>query len=330
MLGIFTSENDAHADVVVSLLDERGAAYVRLDPGKFPAEATLSARFKETEFLATFTSGGETVDLTGLQVVWWRRPSPPSVDSALDAPVGRAVREEAAVVLADLWNALPCSWVPASPAVLSAAHKINQLALAAKGGFQIPATAVTNDPLDLFDLYRESEGAVVSKRAGASFLSGPESPFCRYTEVIAPREIGYAFAARYAPSIFQTYVAKRSELRVTIVGERVFAVEIDSQASNHTRHDWRRYDQMHARYRAHQLPEKVEARCRELVHRLGLSFAALDLILTPAGEYVFVELNPNGQYLWLEHATGIPISSAVCDLLIELDRRTPPRSPDAA
>ena len=53
-----------------------------------------------------------------------------------------------------------------------------------------------------------------------------------------------------------------------------------------------------------------------MVERLGLCYGAIDMILTPDGRYVFIEINPNGQYLWIEQETGLPISAAICDLLM--------------
>jgi glutathione synthase/RimK-type ligase-like ATP-grasp enzyme len=94
------------------------------------------------------------------------------------------------------------------------------------------------------------------------------------------------------------------------------AAEIHSQESNHTRHDCRRYDWYQTTYRPHALPREVERHCRQLVERLDLCYGAIDLILTPDGRYVFLEINPNGQYLWIEQATGLPISEAVGELLM--------------
>jgi glutathione synthase/RimK-type ligase-like ATP-grasp enzyme len=111
-------------------------------------------------------------------------------------------------------------------------------------------------------------------------------------------------------------VEKRVELRVTVVGTKVFAAEIDSQATNHTRFDWRRYDLGNTPHRAHPLPDDVAERCLALTQRLGLSYGAIDLIVTPDGRYVFIEINPNGQYSWIEHCTGLPITDALCDLLM--------------
>jgi glutathione synthase/RimK-type ligase-like ATP-grasp enzyme len=126
--------------------------------------------------------------------------------------------------------------------------------------------------------------------------------------------------------IFQAYVPKLVELRITVVGRRIFAAEIHSQRTNHTRCDWRRYDQGQTPHRPHELPRDLEQRCTALVERLCLRYGAIDMVLTPDGRYVFLEINPNGQYLWIEHETGLPISEAICDLLTggEPDSRAEP------
>jgi glutathione synthase/RimK-type ligase-like ATP-grasp enzyme len=137
-----------------------------------------------------------------------------------------------------------------------------------------------------------------------------------FAEPVANRDVGYADAVRYLPTIFQAYVPKDVELRITVVGQQVFAVAIHSQQTQHTRHDWRHYDLSHTPHTLHELPEQVRHRCLQLVDRLGLCYGAIDLILTPDGRYVFLEINPSGQYLWLEKLMGLPISDAICDLLL--------------
>ena len=101
-----------------------------------------------------------------------------------------------------------------------------------------------------------------------------------------------------------------------MVGRKIFPVEIRSQETNHTRHDWRRYDHFKMQYVPHELPAEVAQRCVQLVEQLGLCYGAIDMILTPDGRYVFLEINPQGQCQWLEEVTGMPITAALCDLLV--------------
>jgi glutathione synthase/RimK-type ligase-like ATP-grasp enzyme len=115
--------------------------------------------------------------------------------------------------------------------------------------------------------------------------------------------------------ILQEYVPKRLELRVTVVGERVFACQIDSQASRATRHDYRHHDNDRAALSTHALPDEMAARCARMVAEYGLCYGALDLVLTPSGEYVFLELNPMGEWAWIQVETGLPIADAIVDVL---------------
>ncbi|MFE1411185.1 hypothetical protein ACFW6F_10300 [Streptomyces sp. NPDC058746] len=114
--------------------------------------------------------------------------------------------------------------------------------------------------------------------------------------------------------ILQERIDKKLEIRVTVVGDRVLAAAIDSQAAEVTRDDWRR-DVFQAPHLVHDLPEHVAERCRRLLRRYGLLFGALDFILTPDGEYMFLELNPNGEWDWVEALTGLPVASALGDVL---------------
>lgn len=113
---------------------------------------------------------------------------------------------------------------------------------------------------------------------------------------------------------FQEYIDKAFELRINIIGERVFAAEIHSQHSQYARIDFRLgYGDLH--YAIHTLPASIEKACKALVRRFRLQFAALDLLVTPDGQYVFVDLNSNGQWGWIENHTGLPLTAMLVDLL---------------
>ena len=106
------------------------------------------------------------------------------------------------------------------------------------------------------------------------------------------------------------------ELRITVVGKNVFAAEIHSQQKEATRHDWRR-DALALEHRNHPLPDDIKLKCIQLAKTFGLEFGAIDMILTPDGRYVFLEINPNGQWAWIEETTGLPISEALIELLCQ-------------
>jgi hypothetical protein len=320
MILILTRPFDPHADHVIQLLRERGAEFVRFNPADFPARASLSVGYSGNGQMRSFLRLGETsIDLTQLESVWSRRPQPPVPHEQIqDAASRELVTLDCQTFVQDLWNALPCRWLPGHPAAIQRAQlKASQLRLAAELGLELPPTLVTNSREEFLDFYDQNNGNVVSKLIGSAFdRTVGANGFSRYTEVVSKRDLGYAASLQYCPVILQAYVPKRLELRITVVGKAVFAAEIHSQQTHHTRHDWRRYDLSNTPHFPHALPVEVQERCVRLVERLELCYGAIDMILTPEGRYVFIEINPSGQYLWIEEETRLPISAAICDLLM--------------
>jgi glutathione synthase/RimK-type ligase-like ATP-grasp enzyme len=319
MILIVTAPTDPHADAVEGELDRRGASYVRFDPADFPTKASLDVRLGATGLRRVLRTRETQIDLDAVTAVWFRRPGPSRPDQHLTGWVAGLVAHESTMMMADLWETLEVFAMPAPrPVVLRAQYKLRQLQLAAELGFELPDTSIGNDPDALLAMFDTHGGRLVTKQIGPTQLGEtPDGdPALRYTEPVRHRDLVHASGLRLCPMIVQAYVPKALELRVTVVGARVFAAAIDSQRANHTRHDWRRYDDANTLTRRFDLPDEVAARCVALTRRLGLCYGAIDLVLTPEGRYVFLEINPSGQYRWIEEATGLPITSAIADLLM--------------
>jgi hypothetical protein len=320
MLLILSAPGDTHTDAVEQILARRGVPFVHWNRAGFPERDTMTLRYGPRGLRSqVLVKGGEAVDLAQVSATYVRRHAHPEVRRPVDDPRARAwVEGESRAFLDSAAELIDGRWVPGPVRALHwAGDKCWQLRLAARLGFEIPPTLVTNDPTELLEFYREHNGSLICKA-----LNFPHFPaavgadrWVFTTQLVTPRDVGYADSVRYGPAIFQAYVAKRLELRITVVGERVFACEIHSQERARTRHDWRRYDLEHTPHRVHDLPREIGERCVRIVRELGLCYGAMDLVLTPDGRYVFLEVNPMGQYLWIEKITGMPISEAICDLL---------------
>jgi glutathione synthase/RimK-type ligase-like ATP-grasp enzyme len=314
MILILTCDDDAHVPRVTSWLDARGARYACFDPARMPAEASVTAAYDGGGVhRAAIQHAGGRIDLDRVTAVWYRRPGLPRPAPEIDGEnLRRWVSEVSYYFLLGLWETLDCLFLPGKPSALNLAQvKSYQLAVAARLGFRVPRTVMTNAPEDFLDFYEACEGRLIAKALWRSHAGFPA-----YTHVVRRRDARGFRSLRHAPVILQEYVPKRVELRVNVVGPRVFAVEIHSQALASTRDDWRRHGDEYPPHLPHALPRDVEARCLRLVRELGLCFGAIDLVLTPDGEYVFLEINPNGQWAWIESLTGLPIGEAVADLLV--------------
>jgi len=330
MLLIISTKNDPHVPVLFPPLEHRGISYRWIEPGEFPAGATVTVEFNRRSVARRCVRYDDMpLDLAEVDAVWYRRPSCPSIDPRVTVPDHRRcavdVSDWCLLGLADLLGNV--RWLPGSPrAEFAASNKIEQLARAQGLGFRVPRTLVTNDPAEYLRFSESVGGRLITKlvRYVHGVKGSDDKLHIFFTRPLRRRDKVNYRALRYAPMLLQEYVPKWRELRVTVVGRRVFAAVIDSQASSRTKHDWRRYDPFNNRYEAFSLPERTEQQCIELVASYGLRFGALDLILTPEGEYVFLELNPNGQWGFIQILTGLPIAEAIVEELMPSDR------PDAA
>ncbi len=320
MILILSDTNDSHADRVEAILHERGVAFRRMNPADFPSCQLLSLHVDSSVNGACRPScrWGEVSLEHDVSTIWYRRPGRPSATRpGRPVPVRDYIEAESRALFEDMWSTLSCRWLPGNPHDLERAKcKMLQLREASSVGLEIPATLVTNDPEQAREFYCEHGGHIISKLASGAFhKSSLANTIRRYTEPVTRRDLGYLDAVKHCPILLQADVPKQFELRCTVVDGQAFTAAIHSQQSRRTRHDWRRYDRSRTPYARFQLPDQISDQLLELVGRLRMRFGAIDLIYTRDGRYVFVEINPNGQFLFIEQATSLPISAAIADAL---------------
>lgn len=310
MILIISSETDAHARAVMEELDLRGEQYHLLDTGDFPTKATLSIQYDDGGSVV-FNYGGERVSLDAVGSVWWRRPQPYRIDEALTDPLTRNFTlGEIDEAYHGVYAMLDAFWINDPARDERAGRKAYQLQLARQLGLRTPRTLITNDP-DEARRFITEQGH--DRTIYKPFKGSAES--WRETRILKREELDLLDTVRYAPLIFQEYVEAVADLRVTAVGGRLFPAAINLKNSSYPQ-DFR-MDMAGCSIAACELPREVEDRLLQLMRRLGLSYGAIDLRLTPDGEYVFLEINPSGQWLFIEVETGQPIARAVAELLIE-------------
>lgn len=248
--------------------------------------------------------------------IWYRRPGMPNIVGDITDSGIRAFceREAEAAILGSL-HLLDVVWVNAPDKISVAKHKMFQLSLAQKLGLKVAPTYITNRVADVKRLIRESPNGVVYKPLtwGVAYpeerVDGVAIPTTRIDDV----DLNLAGVA-VTPGIYQSRLQKKKEIRVTIFGTKVFAVAIDVAYVAET--DIR--SQIHLLgHSVVCLPTEIENACRKMMNYYGLLFAAIDLVLTPNDEYYFLEINPNGQWAWIEKKTGLPLSDALVDLLLK-------------
>jgi glutathione synthase/RimK-type ligase-like ATP-grasp enzyme len=219
-------------------------------------------------------------------------------------------QREARRGLGGVVHAVP-RWLNHPVAIGRANYKPVQLVEAQRVGLRVPQTVITNEPRVAARLAARV-GAVVYKPFYSWLTDDDGRSGMVYTVPVSEAELDDA-SIRLTAHLFQERVPKQYEIRLTVVDAHMFAVRIDV-VSDHGKIDWRA-DHTNLIHSLVDLPERVARQVRLLMHRLGLRFAAIDLIVTPDDDYVFLEANPNGQWGWMEHEIGVPIAAAVADAL---------------
>lgn len=306
---IISEPQDIHAQSVMAALTRMGETDVRLvDFRDFPLRMSLTMRQGNghpSDFSLTFPDG-RRVPMAEVKSVWWRRPQTFGLPAQGMAPHARHfAMTEAATAFQGMWQASEALWVNDVVRDAAAAHKPWQLEVARQIGLSIPETLITNDPDQVRTFWSEHGGEIIYKPFLQTFHSWRE------TRRLRREELATVDSVRLAPVIFQKLVPGVADLRVTVIGSEIFPAAVDLRKMEY-KLDVRLNQQA---YEKHELPVAVQEKLLMLMRRLGLEYGAIDLRQTPQGDYVFFEVNPAGQFLFVEHACDMPISAALALLL---------------
>ena len=308
---LVTASYDEAANLVERRLSRMGEPFFRLDTDRFPSEikATYSP---ETGFV--YQDGTRQIKSEEVTAVWYRRNVSPSLPDIVDQYDREfCEREQKAFIEGTLATLNDVKWLSHPSATAHAEHKLGQLTLARRIGLATPDTATTNDAVEVRRLARSSE--IIAKAVRSGYVKSPDGFQAIFTSRLSEDDLEDLGGLDLAPATFQELVPKKSDIRVTIVGDNLFAAEILSQERESSSIDWRATDDPGLKHNQHALPDGIAAKCREMVSTLGLSFGAIDLVRTPEDNYIFLEINPNGEWLWLEHQLEFPISQSIAEWL---------------
>jgi glutathione synthase/RimK-type ligase-like ATP-grasp enzyme len=322
---IVTHSGDLHADVVAGKIAAQGGRPFRLDLDRFPADFAIELGLAGGRWLGTLRHlpAGEELEVAEVGAVWMRKKAAFRFPGGPLAAQEKAFAEaETEQLLLGLLYALDCYWMSHPGALRGALWKNEQLQRAARLGFAVPPSLVTNRRAGVDAFRRSAADGIVFKALSSASLAADEVPPEERTAGMLPTtRIGDEHDAMLdsvaeAPCFFQHHIAKRHEVRATVIGDRLFAARIHSQDDPRTATDWRDMS-AEIRYAAETLPPEVERRCLDFVHSYGLTFGALDLIVTPDGDHVFLENNPVGQFLFVEQLVPeLDMTGAVASCLI--------------
>lgn len=320
-----SEENESFA-FVARAIEEKGHEVLRCNTDLYPTELLLSSYYtpEGEEMLLSPAENEPPVDLNRVDAVWNRRFRYGSrLPADLDPQLREPSIEESRRSFLGMIHSLDTFCLDDLKHSHHARSKPLQLKLARRLGLDIPRTLISNEAEQVRSFAAASENGIVCKMMTAFAVFDEEGrDHVVFTNPVSAEDLEELDGLKLCPMTFQENLSKALELRVTVVGHRVFTAAIDSQASERARHDWRRDGAgMIDRWRPYELPVELERRLLALCDELRLNYGAIDLILTPDSRYVFLEINPAGEFFWIETHAGHPISSAIADVLTDPEKR---------
>ena len=286
---------------------------IRVDTDLFPREAALSVRVGKARPRVALTLGKKTHRLEQAHAFWVRRLWPSAPLPTMDVRWASAADAATRTALADALQLCEgARFVNPIAAAERGESKLLQLQLAQRLGLDTPDTLVSNAPREVRTF--AGRRPMITKLLVPVVQSMGAHPLFHYTHALSPQDLQSLEGLEHAPQIFQPRVEKQRELRAIYVGGQFFVGAIEADGAV----DWRRSAPSdRTRWSTTTLPSSVAARARKLMTALGLSYGALDFIVTPRGAHVFLEVNPSGEWGWLERDLGLPIAAALARLLVK-------------
>ncbi|MCF3960927.1 ATP-grasp ribosomal peptide maturase [Streptomyces fuscigenes] len=303
---VVTNLDDPTADVVISELHDRGVPVVRFDSGDFPHALSVAATITSDGLDGTLSTPTRKAALRNVRSLYYRRPSGFTFPH-LDEQDARFAITQARYGLGGVLASLPdCLYVNHPHQISDAEFKPSGLLRAAESEFLVPPTLITSDPAAVRSFITEHGPTIYKPLWAPLYLVDGEAEAVKVAEVAAD-EITDAVAGTV--HLFQQRVDKVADARVTVIGDEIFPVRIDSDLL-----DWRTdYDKL--KYSVPNLPSGLDASMLHYLARYGLVFGAFDFAIDAEGRWWFLECNPSGQWAWLEPETGLPMIATMADLL---------------
>jgi hypothetical protein len=245
-----------------------------------------------------------SIDFSKVSTVWYRRVGFTQRPAGICDVDWQIAERESEYWLRGLRQFLSLQvdfWVNPLVSREAALSKLVQLQHASRIGFTIPATLISNDPSTIRQFVGGfPDGDVVFKLAYQNKWVNSDGARALFTTPVSKNQLTDDLSITACPATYQARVDKRYELRVTCIDEMCFAAKINSQDRASTANDWRADFTSPLSIEHYELPSSVKSKCTRLLRSLGLVFGCIDLIVTNQGDYVFLEVNEMGQFLWVE------------------------------
>lgn len=314
---VITADEDGSADLVSAHVRKLGGKVSRFDVADFPIDLVIDAHTSpgsRGEWSGTVSGRGATlsVDLECLTGVYYRKPTPFRFPDGMSVVERRFAELEARAGFLGVMASVRATWINHPLTELPASYKPLQLAHAASFGLMPPRSLVSNSPDAVLRFASALGGTVLHKGIGKD-LVGPGSVPIPTTRAVSSAELYASDGLEITSHLFQEVIEKTHDVRVTAVGRWMCAVEIHTSSSVL---DWRTAYDEHD-YAVVRVPAEVATGLRSVMKVYNLVYATFDFAVDRSGSWRFLEMNSNGEWLWLENALGLGIGKHIAAALVK-------------
>lgn len=312
-------DNECVANVT-RFLEEQDAEVIRFDVDRYPTEASLSTVFKDGRFQILLQVDGKTTHLEDITAAWFRRAYRlgQGLPEVLAKEYLAAAIGEVKHTLFGMIEGLDCFQLGTSSLYRRLDSKEMQLKKAVACGLQIPATCISNDPVQVKAFVESLGKPAISKMQSSFAIYRDDTEHVVFTNEVNPGDLGDVDSIQYCPMTFQEKIEKKLELRITIVGKDVYAFSIDSQKEDNAKTDWRKEGvALIDQWQPYTLPASVQQSLLQLMEELDILYGAIDVIVTPDDQYYFLEVNAAGEFFWIDRLCENKISQSIARLLLD-------------
>jgi glutathione synthase/RimK-type ligase-like ATP-grasp enzyme len=316
----FSGDLTGKIDVLRKLLAARGAEVMRFDTDRFPTAAQVLFSQEDGREQLRLRCDGQEVCLEPGDAIWYRRARwAAQLPQTMDNQLRHGCVHESEALLRGVMAAAPCFVMDPPDRVRERGHKPYQQRLARELGLATPRTLMTNDPVAAREFVASCPHGAIAKMLSAFAIvddAGEEQVV--FTTSLDEQHLERLDGLRFAPMVFQEKIQKRLELRITVVGSRMFTAAVDSQRMAGAEVDWReRGVALLSKWTPYVLPTEIEQALARYMERIGMQYSAIDMLVEPDGRHVFLEANPAGECFWLEHyEPHFPLTDAIADVLL--------------
>ena len=314
---LITNKTDITTDFIVKVLNRKEIPFYRLNTESIGHSVDVVFNFFLNKYFLVDNSLKLYIDLSKIRSVYFRRPEiTNSRNKYLTEGEVNFIRSENLFTLEGLYRILDKAyWLNNVYNIRNAENKIYQLMLAKSIGLCIPNSLISNNSSVAKTFFESNKSLCIIKPIKSGLIEGSEEEGVIFTNKVILNKDNLQ-RVEPCPIYLQNHISKKGDIRVTVVENELYAAFIDSQGKEESKVDWRKSIEP-LKHSKIMLPEDIATKSLLLTKKLKLNFAAIDFILDKENNYIFLEINPNGQWAWIEKQLNYPISDKIASIIIE-------------